>query len=73
MAAYKLDGVGPIDNRPSNEWLQHFVKKKWLVTRDTWLGWTFFQNVTFLALMVWERQGFEDNVPKDDSLRDSLI
>ena len=24
----KLDGVGPIDNRPSVDKLQHFVKKK---------------------------------------------
>ena len=24
----KLDGVGPVDNRPSNDKLHHFVKKK---------------------------------------------
>ena len=24
----KLDGVGPVDNRPSTDKLQHFVKKK---------------------------------------------
>ena len=42
-----LDGVGPVDNRPSTDKLHHFVKKKkrdtcyvtcdtWHVTRDTW-------------------------------------
>ena len=25
---YKLDGVGPVDNRPSTDMLYHFVKKK---------------------------------------------
>ena len=24
----KLDGVGPVDNRPSTDKLQHFVEKK---------------------------------------------
>ena len=38
----KLDGVGPIDNRPSTDKHHHFVrkrkkeKKKWHVTYDTW-------------------------------------
>ena len=41
----KLDGVGPIDNRPFTDKLHHFVRKKktkkmtcdmWYVTRDTW-------------------------------------
>ena len=35
----KLDGVGPIDNRPSTNKLHHFTKKKcdiWLVTCDMW-------------------------------------
>ena len=26
--SFKLDGVGPVDNRPSTDKLQHFVKKK---------------------------------------------
>ena len=26
--AIKLDGVGPVDNRPSPEQLHHFVQKK---------------------------------------------
>ena len=34
----KLDGVGPVDNRPSTNKLHQFVKKKqknmWHVTRD---------------------------------------
>ena len=34
---YKLDGVGPVDNRPSTDKLHHFVKKnkKINVTCDT--------------------------------------
>ena len=41
----KIDGVGPVDNRPSTDKLLHFVPKKkkkivtcdtWHVTRDTW-------------------------------------
>ena len=44
--ADKLDGVGPVDNRPSTKKLHHFVRKKkrkkivtcdtWHVTCDTW-------------------------------------
>ena len=30
----KLDGVGPVDNRPSTDKLHHFVQKKH-VTHDT--------------------------------------
>ena len=26
---FKLDGIGPVDNRPSTKKLHHFVKKKW--------------------------------------------
>ena len=38
----------------------------WQVTCDMWYmthdsaGWTFFQNVSFLALPVWDRQWLED-------------
>ena len=33
---WKLDGVGPVDNRPSTDELHYFVKKKMgHVTRDT--------------------------------------
>ena len=44
-AILKLDGVGPVENRPSTDKLHHFVKKKekihvtyhtWHVTRDMW-------------------------------------
>ena len=28
MSLLKLDGVGPIDNRPSTDKLHHFVRKK---------------------------------------------
>ena len=48
----KLDGVGPVDNRSSTNYLYHFVRKRkektcdmwhvtcvmWLVTCDTWWG-----------------------------------
>ena len=37
-AVLKLDGVGPVDNRPSTGKLHHFLKKKKIiiiVTRDT--------------------------------------
>ena len=33
--------------------------------RDTWYGVTFFQNVSSLALTVWERQCFEEWEEKD--------
>ena len=35
---FKLDGVGPVDNKPSTKKLHHFVKKQktWQVTRDKW-------------------------------------
>ena len=41
---YKLDGVGPVDNRPSTDKVYHFSKKNkknktcdtWHVTCDTW-------------------------------------
>ena len=50
LSQVKLDGVGPVDNRPSTDKLQHFVHKEkkkikqkknvtcdtWHVTRDTW-------------------------------------
>ena len=40
----KLDGVGPVDNRPSTDNLNHFIRRKekvvthdmWHVTCDTW-------------------------------------
>ena len=43
-SAVKLDGVGPVDNRPSTDKLHHFVQKKKKknymrhVTRDTFGG-----------------------------------
>ena len=38
---YKLDGVGPVDNRASTDNLHHFVKRKkyaWHFTHDKWDG-----------------------------------
>ena len=28
QCCYELDGVGPVDNRPSTDWLHNFVKKE---------------------------------------------
>ena len=77
----KLDGVGPVDNRPSTDKLHHFVKKKeeekekkkWHVTCDTWhvtrsRGWTFSQNFSSLALTVCDLWYYEDLEEKDRSL-----
>ena len=44
LTPYKLDGVGPVDNRPSTDKLHHFVQKrrrkkrekKWHFTCDMW-------------------------------------
>ena len=36
MMIGKLNGVGPIDNRLSNDKLHHFVKKNGHVTHDTY-------------------------------------
>ena len=42
LVEYKLDGVGPVDNRPSTDKLHHFVRKNtqksdmWHVTCDSW-------------------------------------
>ena len=30
----KLDGVGPVDNRPSTDKLHHFVKKKYIYIKN---------------------------------------
>ena len=32
----KLDGVGPVDNRPSTDKLHHFVQKKYLKYYYNW-------------------------------------
>ena len=51
MYQFKLDGVGPVYNRPSTDKLQPFVREKktrdiwhvtldmWHVTPDTWQVW----------------------------------
>ena len=42
LTPLKLDGVGPVDNRPSTDYLDHFVRKirekniMWQLKRDTW-------------------------------------
>ena len=77
----KLDGVGPVDNRPSTKNLHNSVKKKmWHVTHDTWhvtcdmwhmIGegrWAFFQNISSLALTVWEGRCLKVLKEKDQSV-----
>ena len=72
LGLLKLDGVGPVDYRPSTDQLHHFVTGyRWHVThdilhmsRDTWhmthgVGWTFSQNFSSLALLVWDWQYLE--------------
>ena len=45
LSPQKIDGVGPVDNRPSTDKLHHFERKKnkqknmWHVTQDTWHVW----------------------------------
>ena len=80
----KLDGVGPIANRPSTDKLHHFVRQKknlkcdmWHVTYDTWHvtclgGWTFSQNFRSLALTVCDLWYYVDLEEKAD-LMNQLI
>ena len=78
---WKLDGVGPVDNRPSIGKLHHSVQKQnknnnkkcdmWHVTHDMWHvtcygGWTFSQNFSPLALMVCDLWYLEDWEEKAD-------
>ena len=74
--ALKLDGVGPVDNRPSTDKLHQFVQKKiimwhvtcdmWHVTHDLFGGWTFSQNFSSLALPVCDLWYYEDLEEKAD-------
>ena len=92
----KLDGVGPVINRPSPHYIHHFEKERknvtpvtWHLTPDTWYlipdtwhltcdtghvtncgGWTFPQNVSSPALMVWDSQCLEDSELKDDVINE---
>ena len=43
MVSRKIDGVGPVNKKPSTNYLHHFVQEKkrkkwdmWHVTRDSW-------------------------------------
>ena len=83
---FKLDGVVPVDNRPSTNKLHHFVLKnknetcdKWHVTCDTWHvtwdmlgGWTFSQNFSSLALTICYLWYYEDLEEKDDLLTELM-
>ena len=47
------------------------------MTHDMWhvthgMGWTFDQNVSFLALTVWELWCFENSEEKDDSVTELI-
>ena len=71
----KIDVVGPVDNRPSTNKLKK--NNTWHVTRYRWHmthggGWTFSQNFSFPALMVWDGQCLEDSEQKDDRLNESM-
>ena len=71
----KLDGVGPVDNRPSTDKLHHCVRKKtqkkpWHATRLG--GWTFAQNISSLALTVCDLWYYEDLEKKDDLITESI-
>ena len=73
----KLDGVGPIDNRPSTRHLEHFVKKKKHISPDTGHvthggGRTFLKNLSSQAFMVWDRQCLEESEQKDDLMTYSI-
>ena len=55
----------------------HLTRDTWHVTRDAWHvtlggGWTFCQNFSSLALLVWAGKWFEDLDKKDDSLNQSI-
>ena len=81
----KLDGIGPVDNRPSTDKLHHFVKKKyiyihvthdmWHVTRDMWHVTSDMLHVTrfsFLAPTVCDLWYHEDLEEKDESLNELI-
>ena len=44
-----------------------------LEEQDTWWGCTFSQNLSSLALMVWEGQCFEDIFTKDNSVTELIM
>ena len=46
--------VGLVDNRPSSNELQHFEEEE-RKEEEKYVGWTFSQNVSSLALTVWEK------------------
>ena len=55
----------------------HGTHDMWHVTSDMWhmtdgRRWTISQNVSFLALMVWEWRCYEDISTKDDLLTESM-
>ena len=60
---FKLDGVGTVDNRPSTDKLNHFVRKKhvtcemWHVTHNMW-------HVTRDMLhVVWGEYSLKNSAP----------
>ena len=82
---WKLDGVGPVDNRPSTDKLHHFVRKKEKkmtfdtshVTGDTWCDtwrdtWHILSNFSSLALKVCDLWYYEYWEEKDDSLNELM-
>ena len=51
----------------------HVSRYMWHMTYDTWWGWTFCQNVSFLAVKVWEWQCLEDSEQKDQQMNDEGV
>ena len=46
----------------------HMTQDMWHIIFDTWWGWTFSQNVSYPALIIWDRQCLEDSEQKDDRI-----
>ena len=65
----KVDGVGPPDNRPSTDNLNHFVKKNGLVTCDTWQVTCDMWNI---AVTAWEWRFDKDIFTNYDQLKQLL-
>ena len=62
----ELDGVGPVDNRPSTDKLHQIVKKKekkkkWHVTCDTWHG-HMTRDTWHMTCDMWQVGGHEHSL-----------
>ena len=48
----------------------HMKHDIWHMTCDIWWGWTFSQNFSSPALMVWDRQCLEESEQKNHSMNE---